>query len=174
MSQLITRRGSFEAAHRLLSHPGKCRNLHGHRYEWILNLRVHSEDTTQVLPLDFGDLKLIFEGYLERYFDHATITNPADESLAEWLEVEDSREYRLSIGGSACLSSVENIAKELYLSAEVMFEDAEAIAVESITVHETAKNSTTVTAEAIEESERDHFAHLRRPRITSYLADLDL
>ena len=174
MSQLITRRGSFEAAHRLLHHPGKCRNLHGHRYEWILNLRIHNEDTTRTLPLDFGDLKLIFEGYLAQYLDHATITNPADESLIEWLEAEESREYRLALNKVECLSSVENVAKELYLSAEVMFEDAEAITVESVVVFETAKNSTQVTARSIEDGERESFARTRRPWIINYLAELDL
>lgn len=174
MSQLITRRGEFEAAHRLLNHSGKCRNLHGHRYEWELTLRVYSGHTPRQLPLDFGDLKLIFEGYLALYLDHATLTNPADETLSEWLKTEDSRQYRLSLDPEYCLTSVENLAKELYLTAEVMFEDAEAITVDSLKVHETRKNSTTVQASAISEKERESFLRLRRSWITNYLAELDL
>ncbi|MBP6085949.1 6-carboxytetrahydropterin synthase [Patescibacteria group bacterium] len=34
----ISKSFSFDAAHRLTTHNGKCRNLHGHRYSVIVTI----------------------------------------------------------------------------------------------------------------------------------------
>lgn len=56
----ITRHYRFEAAHRLPHHAGKCRRLHGHSYEVVVELdgepRPVDGASDEGMVLDFGDL----------------------------------------------------------------------------------------------------------------------
>lgn len=76
----ITKEFGFDAAHRLPEHPGKCRNLHGHRYAVHLTLRAQELDARGLL-VDFADMKQRFGTWLDETFDHACILAPNDHSL---------------------------------------------------------------------------------------------
>jgi 6-pyruvoyltetrahydropterin/6-carboxytetrahydropterin synthase len=70
----------FDAAHRIVGHPGKCAWLHGHTYH--LELTVSSEALDPLgMVMDFDDLReLVGKTILERW-DHATLL-AADDPLA--------------------------------------------------------------------------------------------
>ena len=56
---MITRCFSFEAAHQLPNHKGKCANLHGHSYKLEITVARKGEDIDdeRCMVIDFGDLK---------------------------------------------------------------------------------------------------------------------
>ena len=56
-SMLITKEFTFDAAHKLDWHQGKCKNLHGHTYK--LQVTVVGELNKNGIVIDFGDLKNI-------------------------------------------------------------------------------------------------------------------
>jgi len=75
---------SFEAAHRLLQHKGKCYNLHGHR--WQVEIEVLGKpDPRTGMVIDFGDIKK----YIRDVFDHTCILNKMDPLVSVLLEETD-------------------------------------------------------------------------------------
>ena len=59
---------TFDAAHQLPFHRGKCANLHGHTYR--LEVWVHGELDANGFVLDFGDLKAIVKELVVDRCDH--------------------------------------------------------------------------------------------------------
>ncbi|MEM0027835.1 MAG: 6-carboxytetrahydropterin synthase QueD [Ignisphaera sp.] len=58
----------FDAAHRIASHDGKCKDLHGHTY--IVEVEVIDEvDQEKPMVIDFITLKKIVRNVLQKY-DH--------------------------------------------------------------------------------------------------------
>ena len=68
----LTTEFTFDAAHRILGHPGKCGYLHGHTYH--LAVTVASENLDWLgMVIDFDDLRaLVRKAVLDRW-DHATL-----------------------------------------------------------------------------------------------------
>jgi len=61
----------FDAAHRLLNYPGKCANLHGHR--WEVEVIVKGNGLNQLgMVTDFGSIKSTLDRYLES-LDHSLL-----------------------------------------------------------------------------------------------------
>lgn len=74
---IITRRFEWDAGHRVLGHEGKCKNLHGHRYVAEITVQAPSlDDLGRVV--DFGVLKEVIGGWIDEYWDHNMLMNPAD------------------------------------------------------------------------------------------------
>lgn len=66
---------SFDAAHFLASHPGKCRNLHGHRWRVraeVQAAQLNADGPERGMLLDFSGLKQCLEE-LAAQFDHKFI-----------------------------------------------------------------------------------------------------
>ena len=77
---------TFEAAHRLQRHDGKCHKLHGHSYR--VDITIEGDDRTLVasgpstgMLIDFGHLKGWWEP-LEKVLDHMTILESSDPLAA--------------------------------------------------------------------------------------------
>ena len=94
MSWVIAKEFTFEAAHRLPLHSGKCFNLHGH--SWKCLLYVQGESLTESgsntgMVMDYADIKKVFKPILEGYLDHhylnetLEIENPTSEAIAKWI-----------------------------------------------------------------------------------------
>lgn len=69
MKHRVTIEIPFEAAHRLMNHPGKCQHLHGHSY------RAFVVVGSEFLPpngmvVDFGDLKSTIGWWVDSNWDH--------------------------------------------------------------------------------------------------------
>jgi 6-pyruvoyltetrahydropterin/6-carboxytetrahydropterin synthase len=75
---------TFEAAHRLAWHPGKCRNLHGHSYR--LDVSVEGPLDANGVVLDFDTLQDVVRINVVDAWDHRDLNevlgNPTAELLA--------------------------------------------------------------------------------------------
>ena len=84
---------SFEAAHRLQNHNGKCRNLHGHSYRVFVSVEGDNNLTvggsSEGMLFDFGVLSEWWKP-IEANFDHVAILQENDP-LIEGLAACQSR-----------------------------------------------------------------------------------
>lgn len=72
----------FDSAHRILGYPGKCNNLHGHRY--CLEVTVVSDKLDHLgMVVDFGFLKTTIKNWIDEHFDHTVILWQEDKALGE-------------------------------------------------------------------------------------------
>jgi len=81
----------FDAAHFLKDYPGKCANIHGHR--WEVGVQVSGEQLNEIgILIDFNDLKRYLKEITET-LDHKLINdlsyfskiNPTAENIAKYL-----------------------------------------------------------------------------------------
>jgi 6-pyruvoyltetrahydropterin/6-carboxytetrahydropterin synthase len=84
----ITVKQYFDAAHFLIGYKGKCENLHGHRYQVVINVMAAKTDEIG-LAYDFAELKKQLKNILDK-FDHTCLNdvppfnekNPSAENIA--------------------------------------------------------------------------------------------
>ena len=86
----ITKEHYIAVAHRLLNHPGKCKNLHGHNYKIVYYLYAKKfsgggVEADSGMILDYYLVKEKVLKLIEAWFDHATILQDTDP-LADILE----------------------------------------------------------------------------------------
>lgn len=132
-----TRRLSFDAAHRVLGHQGKCRHLHGHRYDVDVTVYTTKLDGLGMV-VDFGVIKEKVGAWMDEYLDHNIILNEADPLLAD-----ADKHYGpapVFMGKSPYVLSenptAENLAKLIFtLATTVLTENA--LAVSNVRVYET-------------------------------------
>ena len=75
----ITVEHETDTAHRLSCHQGKCANLHGHRYKFVVSIKV--KDTIEGSQfVDFYDFKRVVRELLDKLFDHKTILKDCEEN----------------------------------------------------------------------------------------------
>jgi len=83
MKVTVSRKAEFDAAHFLPNYPGKCANLHGHR--WVVEVGVKGEvNPVTGFVVDFTFLKKSLSFCIED-FDHSLINNRIDNPTAEHL-----------------------------------------------------------------------------------------
>lgn len=75
----ITRRFSFDSAHRVYGHEGKCRHLHGHRYD--LEVTLSGEKLSGGMLVDFGSIKTWIGEFIDNRVDHNIILWKKDPLL---------------------------------------------------------------------------------------------
>ena len=74
---------TFEAAHRLAWHSGKCRNLHGHSYR--LDVSVEGPLDANGVVLDFDVLQDVVRSNVIDAWDHRDLNEVLDNPTAELL-----------------------------------------------------------------------------------------
>jgi 6-pyruvoyltetrahydropterin/6-carboxytetrahydropterin synthase len=74
---------TFEAAHRLPWHPGKCAGLHGHSYR--LDVTVTGPLDDNGIVMDFDDLQAAVHGLVIDQWDHSDLNLILDNPTAELL-----------------------------------------------------------------------------------------
>jgi 6-pyruvoyltetrahydropterin/6-carboxytetrahydropterin synthase len=96
----ICKEFTFEAAHLLPHHDGKCRNLHGHTYK----VQIYITGTVQVetpprdlldnpkegMVVDFGEVSGAFKEYIFNALDHKFLNDvlpfvTTAENIAAWI-----------------------------------------------------------------------------------------
>ena len=82
----IAREYTFDAAHQLHWHAGKCANLHGHTYRLVVCIRGGLDEHGVVM--DFGHLDDVVQDRLLQHLDHTylneAIDNPTAEEIARY------------------------------------------------------------------------------------------
>jgi len=166
MKQTILRNGNFDSAHRIVNHPGKCANLHGHTYLFEVELEFDNgidPEIAQVefeneLPdmgyaVDFGDVKSTVLKYIDDVYDHGSLINPKDSLVAPFFNsplTMDMRRVEMYLNGKDqfCNPSVENIALQLLIELKLLF-DSDQYVVKSVKLHETPQCWTVATLESL-------------------------
>ena len=82
----ITKIFTFDMAHRLSFHEGKCWNLHGHTYK--LEVTVNGDADENGMVIDFNDLKKIIKDKVVNVLDHATVIYEKDELMMKSFPME--------------------------------------------------------------------------------------
>ena len=80
----VTKDFKVDYAHRLLEHPGKCHNLHGHTAKISITLEGVI-DKISGMVMDFGDIKTLIEPIINVY-DHAVVLNKEDPLVEALLK----------------------------------------------------------------------------------------
>lgn len=86
---LISKSFHFYAAHRLISVPKghPCHNLHGHRYEVMVELKTDGsihEDLERTMLIDYADLNPL-KLWVKEVLDHSTMVVTKDEALTDLI-----------------------------------------------------------------------------------------
>lgn len=137
MYQTITRKGSFDAAHRVMHERVKCFNLHGHTFLYELTFGF-KEPEDLGYALDFKEIKRVACAYIDQVFDHCTIINPKDTVVKECVEKLGTKLYEMSLNGldKDCNPSAEAISKELFIQIAYLMNDPN-IWLENLRLYET-------------------------------------
>lgn len=137
MYQKITRKGSFDAAHRVMHERVKCFNLHGHTFLYELTF-AFKEPEDLGYALDFKEIKRVACAYIDQVFDHCTIVNPKDSTVIECVEKLGTKLYKMSLNGPGedCNPSAEAISKELFLQIAFLM-DTPNLWLENLRLYET-------------------------------------
>jgi len=106
-----TRKLEFDAAHRVMLHESKCRNLHGHRY--VVEVTACSMGLDELgRVIDFGVIKAVFGKWLDEKWDHGTIVNTNDGEIINLCNEQNWKLYILPSNPTA-----ENMAEYLYMKS---------------------------------------------------------
>ncbi|MFE4709327.1 MULTISPECIES: 6-pyruvoyl tetrahydropterin synthase family protein [unclassified Paenibacillus] len=95
---------TFDAAHQLIGHKGKCSNLHGHTYKLEVVLKgvpsVQEGHSDEGFVVDFSDIKARVQEVLIDRLDHAFLAT-GNEPVLESLYSSGSKVAQLSFRTTA-------------------------------------------------------------------------
>jgi len=84
----VTKKFTFDSAHKLLNYEGKCKNLHGHTYTLFITV-MGDINKKSGMVIDFVDLKDVVNKKIISILDHVmlneVIEQPTAENLAVWI-----------------------------------------------------------------------------------------
>ena len=86
MRTSVSRTFTFEAAHQLPWHRGRCRNLHGHSYRLVVT--VDGPVGEDGMVLDFDDLAATVDREVVQRYDHSYLNDLLENPTAELLAQE--------------------------------------------------------------------------------------
>jgi 6-pyruvoyltetrahydropterin/6-carboxytetrahydropterin synthase len=121
----VTKRIEFCYGHRLLDYDGVCKHPHGHNAVAEIEVRTGALDPRNMVA-DFGDIKRVVKGWIDRAIDHQMILRRDDplvgplQQLGEPIFLVDSN------------PTVEHIARIIFEYAR-----SQALPVVRVTVWET-------------------------------------
>jgi 6-pyruvoyltetrahydropterin/6-carboxytetrahydropterin synthase len=113
----VSKTVTFDAAHRITLHKGKCKNLHGHTYkmEVILEGGLVAEDGASDLGMvvDFGEVNKILKEKIVEVYDHSTMIWKEDKLLYP-ISKKLAEEEGMNIQIMDFPSTAENMAVYFY------------------------------------------------------------
>jgi len=129
MQTTVTKKFSIQAAHFLLGYPGKCADLHGHRWDISISVSGRINPSTGFV-IDFSELKSRIVKPLEDIFDHKLLN--------------DCHPFKQNARGNILIPTAENLAEyilEFSISQLAKYID---LWVSEVSVAETEDNIATV------------------------------
>lgn len=100
---------TFDSAHQLIGHKGKCANLHGHTYKLHVCVEgvpnTHKGHTDESFVIDFGDLKQVVKELIVDKLDHAFI------ALGNEPVLETAKETGIKTAVLGFRTTCENMAQ---------------------------------------------------------------
>jgi 6-pyruvoyltetrahydropterin/6-carboxytetrahydropterin synthase len=103
----VTKRIDFCYGHRLLDYDGVCKHPHGHNAVAEIEVRTDALDERNMVA-DFGDIKRLVKGWIDRELDHKMILRH-DDPLVAPLQALGEPIYLLESN-----PTVERIAKLIF------------------------------------------------------------
>jgi len=173
-TQYISRKGNFDSGHRVMNEFMKCYNIHGHTYLYELTFSFENMEELGY-AIDFKEIKRVGCQWIDDLLDHGMILNPHDTKLINTTNEYGTKLWLMSLNGEGnyCNPSVENIAREIYLAMEILFDEvykdkSTGLKIHRIVVYETPNCWTEVKAASIPDSERQNFRAYRHEQIKQY------
>jgi len=123
---VLSTEASFDAAHFLTNYNGKCKNIHGHRWRVVLEIKGEAENG---MVTDFNIIKKDLKELCD-YFDHTFIVEK-DSLKPELLKMLED-EFLIRIVDFR--TTAENFSKYFYLKLKEKYD------VLSVSVYETPNN----------------------------------
>ena len=142
MSIVVMRKIAFDAAHRLLGHEGKCKNLHGHRYVADLHARADALDSVGRV-VDFSVLKARVGGWVDEVWDHTAIFHHDDPMALQVMQTPNLKPVFLA----SFNPTAENLANFLLRDVCPAQLQGTGATVFKVVLHETPNCSATVHLE---------------------------
>ncbi|OOH85744.1 6-carboxytetrahydropterin synthase QueD [Pasteurellaceae bacterium 15-036681] len=110
----IAKEFSFDMAHMLDGHDGKCKNLHGHTYTLQVEIsgELYQNGPKNGMVMDYSDLKSIVKEHILDKMDHAFIydlTSEKERKVASLLNDLDSKTF-----GISARTTAEQMAKYIF------------------------------------------------------------
>lgn len=128
----IVRRFEWDMGHRLPSHSGKCRRLHGHRY--VLEVQVNGPVLNSTGPhsmrnpsdgmvVDFFELDSVVRNRVVSQLDHYCMLSIHDPLFDAIRDGEGVRGETFGVIGVDFVPTAENIVRDIYirLAADPLF-----------------------------------------------------
>ncbi len=85
----ITKEVYFCYGHRLMKHPGKCRNIHGHSVKAAISIEANSLDS-QGMVRDFSEVQQAASNFIDKHLDHNFLLHK-DDPLCKILGENNER-----------------------------------------------------------------------------------
>ena len=130
----VTKRIEFCYGHRLMDYEGMCQHPHGHNAVVEIHIDADTLDSRNMVA-DFGDIKRIVKGWIDRELDHRMILRK-DDPLTAVLQKMGEPVYVLDSNPTA-----ERIAQLIYDKSR-----EQGLPVSRVTVWETPTSWATYTA----------------------------
>lgn len=167
--QTITRKGSFDSGHRVMNEAMKCFNLHGHTYLYQLTFSFNAMEEIGY-AIDFKEIKRVACQWIDDLLDHGMILNPMDTGVIRCAEDTGSKLWLMSLNGEGkyCNPSVENIAKEVFLAMEYLFEAYPCLIIKAVKIYETPNCATKCKANSISSEERINWGKANMASVLAY------
>jgi 6-pyruvoyltetrahydropterin/6-carboxytetrahydropterin synthase len=96
MKMRISREFTFDAAHKLVDYPGKCKRMHGHTYTLVVTVEGEPDDSGMLV--DFFVMKEIVEKTILAHLDHTCLNDkypqPTVENVAQDIFQTLEKEFK--------------------------------------------------------------------------------
>lgn len=170
MKQTITRKGTFDAGHRVMYERLKCFNIHGHLYQYELTFEY---DQLQDIgyAIDFKEIKRIACSYIDDRFDHGFIANPRDDIMIDACSRLNSKLRLAPFANDEgfCNPTAENISKDLFLSTHyLMSAYSNILKLKSVRLYETPNCLVDCFEHSISDQDRSSFIKMFVKDIVEY------
>ncbi len=166
--QTITRKGTFDAGHRVMNERMKCFNLHGHTYLYELQFEF-SKSKDIGYPIDFKEIKRVGCQWIDDHLDHGMLINPKDMYVIDVSDKLNSKKWIMSLNGEReyCNPTVENISKEVFLAISYLLDDS-MLRLERVRLYETPNCYSDCFGRSLSQKERDNFIAVHEKALTIY------
>jgi 6-pyruvoyltetrahydropterin/6-carboxytetrahydropterin synthase len=116
MPRITRKLNGVDMGHRLMKHEGKCRNYHGHRYTFEVTIDAKELDKVGRV-VDFGVVKDLVGGWLDREWDHGMVLQEGDP-LIEVLQAESVKLFTIPVP-----PTIEHLVKYVFDVAVQLLDD---------------------------------------------------
>lgn len=169
LTATITRKGTFDYAHRVVHQTSACRFIHGHLGQYELSFDYKDQEDIGY-AIDFKEIKRIACQFIDDYFDHGFIGNPHDTSVIDLCQSENSKIWIMSLNGdNFCNPTAENISKEIFLSVNALMKNfSPNLILSNVRLYETPNCFVDCTPGSISTSEYVNFHKTREELLNTY------